>query len=387
MQRNISPLILVLVLWLAGLGAAMQFAKLAVPFEHLRHIYPQAGIGFLISIISLLGIVLGMFAGLLVARIGFRRMLIVGLVLGAGLSFFQATLPPFAVMLASRVLEGASHLMIVVAAPTLIAQISSEKYRPQAMTLWSTFFGVAFAVVAFGGLPLVENYRLPALFIAHGCLLAVTAMALFVLLKALPRTPQVDADFSLGQILREHVKAYSSPSISAPAFGWLFYTLTFVSLLTVLPDLLAQEDREFAAQFMPMMSILASLFCGVILLRYMMAIDVVILGFGLGLVVIQFLWLDIHIVWVCLALLGVLGLVQSASFAAIPQLMGDASSQALANGAMAQLGNLGNTIGTPILLGLIATYGTTGAIWGISLCYVAAIAVHLLMMWRRRREG
>jgi len=242
------------------------------------------------------------------------------------------------------------------------------------------------SIVAFAGLPAVEQYGLPALFVAHGVFLAGVASILFFALAPLPQTQAAPMDLTFAHIVREHVKAYSSPRISAPAFGWLFYTLTFVSLLAVLPDLLASENRSFAAQYMPLMSIAASLFCGIILLRFMSAISVVILGFALGLIVVQFLWFDTYIVWVCVALIGVLGLVQSASFAAIPQLNFDARTQALSNGAMAQMGNLGNTIGTPILLALVSGYGVTGAIWGVSLCYACAIVVHMAMKWRRGKN-
>jgi len=175
-----SSVVLVFALWIAGLGAAMQFAKISVMFPYIREQYSSAGseIGLLVSVIGFLGISLGLFAGLIVARIGFRRLLLSALILGALMSLYQATLPPFTMMLFSRIIEGASHLIIVVAAPTLIAQISSNQYRGLAMTLWSTFFGVAFALVAWFGISLVEAFGLESIFIIHAVMLFITAAIL-----------------------------------------------------------------------------------------------------------------------------------------------------------------------------------------------------------------
>ena len=182
---------LVLLLWLAGLCAAAQFAKFSVVFPTIREHYPDAGTsaGFLVSILSLMGIVLGTSAGMIVARVGFRRLLLSALVLGAAASAYQATLPPFEPMLASRLVEGLSHLVIVVAAPTLMAQVSAPRHRPVTMTLWGTFFGVAFTIVAWLGLPLVSIHGLHMLFIAHAVAMSAVAVALYFYLPRLVNAP------------------------------------------------------------------------------------------------------------------------------------------------------------------------------------------------------
>ncbi len=154
-----SDWLLVLIIWLAGLGAAAQYAKISVIYSQLGDHYAEAGaaFGFSVSLVGFIGIVFGVIAGHLVVGVGYRRALVGGLALGGLLSFFQALLPAFPVFLASRVIEGAAHLAIVVAAPTLIAQVTSEAGRGFALTLWGTFFGVAFAFLAWVGLPFALN--------------------------------------------------------------------------------------------------------------------------------------------------------------------------------------------------------------------------------------
>lgn len=376
---------LVLLLWVAGLGAAMQFAKIAVPFTQVQALYPSAGseLGLLVSIIGFLGIGLGLFAGLIVARHGFRRLLIFALTLGAAMSFYQSTLPPFELMLVSRLIEGASHLIIVVAAPTLLAQASSNHYRSLAMTLWSTFFGVAFALTAWFGLPLINNFGLAGLFLTHGIFMSCIAIMLAIWIPVQPLKKHDRLHMNFNTIFHEHIRAYSSPNVAAPALGWVFYTLTFVSMLTLLPGMVAEQDRIFVAGAMPLASIAVSLTCGAFILPRMSAVRAIILGFVLSLIVLIILWLSPDRTWPAIALLGTLGIVQAASFAAIPELNSDSEAQSRANGAMAQMGNLGNTLGTPMALIIFASFGFSGVMGGIALCFIAAIGVHVMLKRRR----
>ena len=84
-----------------------------------------------------------------------------------------------------------------------------------------------------------------------------------------------------------------------------------------------------------------------------------------------------------LVLAGAMGIVQGASFAAIPQLNHSAVDRARASGAVAQLGNLGTTTGTPVLALMIGAMGPAGVVaFALPLCLLG-IAVHLLQGWRR----
>jgi MFS transporter, DHA1 family, inner membrane transport protein len=386
-QKSETSVILILALWAAGLCAAAQFAKISLIFPELMALYPNAGpaAGFLVSLLSFLGVALGLITGIIVAKFGYRLLLLCALIVGAIISAYQATLPPFYPMLVSRLLEGGSHLIIVVAAPTLIAQVSSDRYRAAAMTLWGTFFGVAFALVAWFGLPLVKVYGVAGLFIVHATALVLVAGALYVLL---PREKHVSSDasvLSFGEIIKRHVETYRSAFIAAPAMGWLFYTLSFVSLLTLLPNYVPSDQRAFVSGAMPLASIATSMTIGVFLLRYMAATHVIVSGFVASILCVAFLWIFPGSVWGCIALFGALGLVQGASFAAVPQLNKENQTRAYANGALAQMGNLGNLSGTPLLLLMSAGMGFNGLILFAVICYAIGIAVHVVMFIRRKR--
>ncbi|MEO9685922.1 MAG: MFS transporter [Tateyamaria sp.] len=375
---------LILCLWGAGLGAAGQYAKISVIFDQLGAVYPNAGtaLGFIVSLVGFVGILLGVVAGLVVARIRYRRAMLWALWAGAGVSLFQALLPSLPLMLASRVIEGVSHLAIVIAAPTLIAQFSEDRHRGLTLTLWSTFFGVAFTLLVALGLPLVEARGLPALFIAHSIWMAAFALVLTVFLRPL-ETAQ-EGLLSLRGILKDHLTIYRSPSIAAPGAGWLFYTFCFLAILTVLPPYIAPEWRAWVMGAMPLVSIAVSMTLGVFALRFISAVMLVQIGFAGSVAALVWLLAAPGLPVACLLLAAALGLVQGATFAAIPQLNETATTQSQAYGALAQTGNLGNTIGTPALLVILSIAGYSGLIWTSIIVLAGGFAVHA---WMAKRRG
>ena len=365
-----------LLLWAAGLGAAAQFAKFAVPFAGLQSQYPDAGasLGFMVSLISFLGIVLGLVAGRLVAGFGFRRVLLTALIAGAAISAVQSLFLTLPVMLGLRLIEGLSHLAIVVAAPTLIAEVASDKWRATAMTLWSTFFGVAFALLAWFGLPFVEQHGLEPLLLGHAAYMLIAAVVLW---WALPPRGTVHAHSAPVPMVALHLAAYRDRHVTTPALGWISYTLTFAAILTVLPSQIPVESRALVSTLMPLAGLVTAMSLGALLLRFVPAVRVVLWGFILGLAIALALVAMPGSTVLVVALFAAMGLVQGASFAAVPQLNHAIDTRALANGAMAQCGNLGNTLGPPLLLAILPFAGTRGLFVFASLCYVAGIAVYL----------
>jgi len=375
---------LILALWGAGLGAAMQYAKISVIYDLLAASYPEGGaaLGWLVSMVGGIGIVLGVVSALLVARIRYRRALLGALWLGAAVSLGQALLPPLPVMLALRTLEGVSHLAIVVAAPTLIAQIATDRQRGLALTLWGTFFGVAFAGMAWLGRPFAISAGIPALFVLHAAYMAGFALCLAGPLRGFGSKDPVA--ISLRALWGVHATIYRSARLSAPAFGWLFYTFCFVSILTVLPPYLEASQRALIMGAMPLVSIVVSLTLGVGLLRLMPAVQVVMLGFALSALCMLWLWADPAGVAACLALAAAMGLIQGASFAAVPQLNAGAQEQAQANGAMAQMGNLGNTLGTPVMVLSLAQWGYVSLPLLGGAAFAMGLILHIFLAGRRR---
>jgi len=376
---------LILVIWAAGLGAAAQYGKISVVFDRMAELYPQAGssIAFTVSMVGLLGILFGVVAGMFVAAFGYRRTLVWALWIGAAMSALQAMHLPFQVFLATRVVEGMSHLGVVVAGPTLIAHVSSDKSRGLAMTLWSTFFGVAFALLVWFGLPLVGKYGVLSLFGTHAVVMAALAILLGMALRNVP-VPVRQPVPKLASLPALHLRIYRSPWLVAPAAGWLFYTSCFVAILTVIPPFIDEDIRGFVLGSMPLASIAVSMTFGVSLLRYIPAVRLVQLGFLLCALISFWLMVSQGAPEACIALAGAMGLVQGGSFALVPQLNDTAADQAQASGAMAQAGNLGNTIGTPLMVTSLSLAGYSGMLAVVVALFFAGFVVHRLLAMRRR---
>jgi MFS family permease len=384
-MRSLSPMVLVVLLWCAGLGAAAQFGKISIHFETLRVSYGSHGevaLGLVVSIVGMVGLIFGTTAGLLVARIGPRRAIVAALAAGAAMSAVQALMPAYPLMLASRIVEGVSHLAIVVVGPTMIATLAPEARRPLAMTLWSSFFGVTYAVLALIG-PLTT----PAgLFLGHAAYMAALAALLAV---TLPPDPHGQA-LPMGNLLRQHAEIYLSPRLAAPAMGFCCYTFLYVAVLTLLPPETPASHRAMIATGMPLVSILVSLTLGVRLLQSMSAVRLVQWGYAAAIPGFLILWAfwgqGAGMVAGGFVLSGALGIVQGASFASIPELVASPDNRARAAGAVAQLGNLGTTTGTPVLAALLASSGASGlALAATTLCALG-IAVHSLQARRRTQR-
>ncbi|MBE1284685.1 MAG: MFS transporter [Rhodobacteraceae bacterium] len=376
----------VLAIWCAGLGAAGQYAKVSIIFSQLDDVYPlpPGTLAFAVSLVGVVGILLGIVAARIVAAVGYRRTMVWCLWLGAAISAAQWMAPAFSVFLALRVIEGVSHLGLVVAAPTLIAQLSSDRARGFTMTLWSTFFGVTFTLLAWLGLPLVERAGVLSLFAAHAIYMAVLATALQVVLKSVAKLPSEPMP-TLRSLPGLHAQIYASPWKNAPAAGWLFYTICFLAILTVIPPYIDPSWRAFVLGSMPLVSIAVSMTLGVAMLRHVTAVTVVQIGFLACAAASLWLWVKPGDPVACLALAAALGLVQGASFAAIPQLNTSATDRAEASGALAQAGNLGNTLGTPLLVLVLSLGGFNAMALTVLLLFLGGFAIHAVLAKARHQ--
>ncbi|MEM9970779.1 MAG: MFS transporter [Pseudomonadota bacterium] len=361
---------LIALLFITGLFAAAQFAKIALTLEPLAASYPGAPLPWIVSALSLAGILFGVTAGMVVARFGARRVLLLAILGAAMASAAQAMLPAFPVLVALRLAEGITHLAMVVAAPTLMAAVAAPADKPVAMGLWGTFFGVGFAAAA-AVIPLLSGPS--TVFIAHALGLLILAAALWPML---PRG--VARDTGQGGFVARHVAIYTNPRLLAPALGFIWHTITFLGLLTFLPRVIG----GWTAPVLPLVALVGTFGAGV-LARRIAPRQLLVASFVLsiaGLLAAIALPETLRI-WLILPLFVILGLVPGASFANVPALNPDPADQARANGAVAQLGNVGTACSTPLFAAAL-TYGFTG----LALTAAAMFAAGLGAVWLIHRN-
>jgi MFS family permease len=347
-QKTMWPLIALL--WTTGLLAAAQFAKLTLTLAAVQDLYPDASVPLAVSGVSIVGILGGALAGFFVAKIGVRRAVLWAVVMSAILSLIQGFEMSFAVFMATRVLEGFGHLLLVVALPTMMVALAKPSDKSVVMGIWGTFFGVGYALVAVIAPSVLAWGGVQALYVGHGLVLA----ALFpILWRVLPRV--MAGGNVMPNVMAVHRAIYSNPRYFAPGLGHGIYTSIFIALVAFLP---AALNAPWLTAVLPLAN-LSGTFASGFVARKIAASRLSVGGF----VVAAFLFAIMAVtgaIAIALCAMFATGLTAGANFAAVPELNHVPRDQARANGAMAQLGNIGTFSGTPIYA-LVA-----GSLWGIA---------------------
>ena len=368
--------VLVFALLVAGLFAAAQFGKLTLTLPVLRETYPEGGafVPVLISIVGMVGILLGAVAGSVVARIGVARALTGALLAGGVLSLLEATLPHITLFAMLRTAEGLSHLAIVVATPTLMASIAADKDRPVVMAIWASFFGISMALTAVFLPSLLALGGLSVVFVAHGSGMLAIAVLLYPLLPKERISKPVPISY-----FAEHQTIYSTPRLLIAGGGFVWYTILYISLLAVLP--VALNLPVWVITALPLVSIVGTLWGGFLGKRFPPD-QLVIAGFVLTIGASGIVYLASPSIWPLFGLFFVMALIPAASFAAIPYFNAAPRDRARATGGIAQLGNVGTTAGTPIFVLVFDQAGLAGVCFVMALFCAIGIGCTVLLRAR-----
>jgi len=164
------------------------------------------------------------------------------------------------------------------------------------------------------------------------------------------------------------------------------YTGLAVALLTFLPRALP-EGQRWAAAVLPFVGMAGTFGAGWLTRRQspLQLLRWIYPAMGLSSVLCA---LAITCGWgytsAALLLMGVSGLAGGAAFALIPALNKDAAQQARANGAVAQMGNLGATLGPPTFALALSQQPA----WGLALPVVALATLGWVILgWGRRHHA
>lgn len=220
---------LVILLWLMGLLAAAQLGKMSALLTVLRVEYGLSLVeaGWVVSLLEAGGAGLGLVAGLLTGRIGSRSGLGLGLLLLSAAGFGESFAAHAPALVLFRLVEAAGYVLIVIAAPSMIAVIAPPSARGAAFALWSSFVpaGIALGVAATG--VAVASYSRGEIFFAWGVLAAVVSAGWF----ALPSTPRP----AVSRLV------FPGARIWFLTAGFGCFTIAEVGMLAMLPTFLIEE--------------------------------------------------------------------------------------------------------------------------------------------------
>jgi MFS family permease len=218
----------VLILWLLGILAAAQFARLSVLAPQIQRTLglTLGQVGWLISLMEVGGATLGFAAGLLLSTLSLRRALLGGLAILSTAVFAQAAASDVITVFAARAVEGVGYLLVVIAAPTAIAGVASDQVRPRALALWSTFVpvGIALGAGITGVLLTIASSRETTFIWA--CLIALGGL----LAARLPMPPA-----------RRHRIVLPRAACWISTLGFGLYTIFISALTMLLPSFLIER--------------------------------------------------------------------------------------------------------------------------------------------------
>lgn len=218
----------IIMLWLIGVLAAAQFARMAVVAPLMRTTLglTLSQVGWLISLLEVGGALFGFVAGLALARVSVHRFLLLGLGILAGTGLVEAITADTTTLFVARGVEGIGYLCVVIAAPTAIAATAHDDIRPRALALWSTFVPVGIAAGAA-----VTGLLLTALDLRGTALVWVSLVAACGILVA--RFPT--ACTAVQQI------RLPAPAAWVSTFGFGLYTIFISALTMLLPSFLIEQ--------------------------------------------------------------------------------------------------------------------------------------------------
>jgi MFS transporter, DHA1 family, inner membrane transport protein len=391
-SRTQTDWLVIAVLFTAGLVAAMQFGKVAPVMADVQSAFGLGlvGAGFAVSILGLIGLIFGVAAGAVVAAIGLKRALLTALFGGAAMAAIGAFAPNGTVFLASRLAEGFSHLLVVVAAPALMTAHATRKDTPFVLAIWGCFFGFGFGIMSLIAPEIVALGGWRALMGAHATAVLLTGLALVV---ALARSGYREATFPLPRLsglIDAHLRLYRSGAPLLLAILFATYTIPFLAVLTFLGRYLVEVQGwslsatgSFIAG-MTLVNLAATLSVGALVrwgitLKAGMLVSFVALGVSCAAIFLLGLG-DAGIIAATILAMIAFGLMPGFVFVTVPEVAPDASSAAMTYGGIAQFGNLGTFSGTPFFAFAYGQAGWPGGTLFVALVCAAGIAATIALV-------
>jgi MFS family permease len=350
--------------------------------------------GWVVSVFSLTGMVLGTVAGLASDRFGHHRIAIGGILLAAVGSAAGAWAWDGWSLLAARFVEGLGFLAIVVSAPSIIAEAAHPDDRRLAVGMWGSFMpaGMSVTLLAAPGLLATVGWR--------GTWLAMAAVSLvWAVLMAIVFRRVMTVRRETGNpenAWRNLVITLSARGPWLLALSFSFYTLSWLALMVWLPTFIV-EQRGGSITQAAILTLLAvavnfpgNLMGGWILHRGVSCARLI--GFGALVIGIcgPLMFLDVLPdalrYGVCLLYSFLSGMVPAGVLGGAPYFAPGARQIGTTNGLIIQGSHLGQFLGPPVIAAAVALSGgwQAGA-WVFAGCGVGALLFALLIGVEERR--
>ena len=221
----------------SGIVAAAQIGKaiITVPLIRAELSLGLDVAGLIIALFATLGATIGIGAGAAVGRFGVRRSLIGGMALIALGNAIGAFAPDARVLLLARIVEGVGFFGVVLAIPSTLTQILTQKRaRDFAMAAWSAYMPGGIMLMLLLG-PVLPSTGWRNFWLADAGVAAALALVLSLAVVRLPARPVTTPAFhAIARVLRD-------PACLALAGAFFAYSCQIFALAFALPLLLTSQ--------------------------------------------------------------------------------------------------------------------------------------------------
>jgi len=353
----------------AGIAAGAYMTKVAPALPEMR---AELGLtlvesGLIATTFNIMGMAVGMVAGVVCDRFGHKRLALAGLLVMALGGLAGAAAGGFVVLLLSRFLEGIGFVLFAVCAPTLMsASTANAPDRARALGLWSAYMptGGTLALLAAPVFFAVSGWR--SFWVA---LAAVAAAAALLFARAVPPTRYGEV-----RSLRLVVETLASAGNLVMAALFACYVAQWSSVMLWLPTFLTEEyavsagTAAFATALMVLVNVPGNLLGGWLLSRGVrrgpMIVAAALLAAACEAGMLAASLPGALRFGLVLAFSVTAGVIPASIFAGLPMHARTPQHIATANGLVLQASQAGQFVG-PLALAWIATRfgGWDAALW------------------------
>jgi predicted MFS family arabinose efflux permease len=225
------------VIFAGGLAAGAYMTKVPPALPAMR---PELGLtliesGFIATTFNLMGMLVGILAGVLCDRFGHTRLAVAGLAIMAAGGALGAAALGFATLLASRFLEGAGFILFTVSAVALMnAAAASPRDRAKALGLWSAYMPTGGALALLAAPLMLGAWGWRGLWVALAVAAALCAAMLARTVPASQRHGEVD----FRKLILESLSQRGTMVLAAL---FAFYVGQWTSVMIWLPTFLVEH--------------------------------------------------------------------------------------------------------------------------------------------------
>jgi cyanate permease len=375
----------VVALMAAGVVGAAQIGKgsAALPVLQDEFALSSAGAAWFLSVVSAIGAVAGALLGWLGQALGFRRQVLLGLLAIVVTNLLGAAADSAGWLLAARAGEGLGFVLVVLAAPGLLTEVTGGTHRRLVVGAWGVYMplGTGLATLVVPVAITLMGWRAAWLLDA-----GVTACVLLAVLRWVPASPARRPP-GLGGLVR----AVRSPGVICLAIAFGFYAGGYLAVVGLLPTMLVDGGLSLAAaglvtSIVSLANVPANLLGAFLQHRGVPRWVLIVAGSAWTALTVwgvldPGLPLAVRIAS-ALAFTLVVGIVPSAAFSGVVSMSAGTASAGAAVGLLVQGSSVGQLLGPPLVVGVGSAVGS----WVGSAATLTGMAACLLvggLLYRR----